>query len=195
MSAQKSIEGTKTEKNLVSAYMAESSAYSRYIYYAKKANKEGFFPIEKVFKETADNELRHSKTFFEYLQGGQVKVSLTVDAEPIGTTAENLAIAADAEHHEGVVAYLASAKIADREGFPDIAAHFRAIAEVESHHEKRFRTLIEQIESGTLWKREQPIEWQCMVCGYIHYGTEPPKECPACDHPRKHYMPLDLNLD
>lgn len=195
MTTTKSIRGTKTEANLVSAYMAESAAYSRYTYYATQANKEGFFPIEKVFTDTAANELRHGKVFFKFLEGGQVKVDLTVDSGVIGKTVDNLATAANEEQQEGVVAYINAAKDADEEGFPEIAAHFRAIAEVEARHEKRFRKLIEQIQSGTVWKRPEPIEWQCMVCGYVYYGTEPPTVCPACDHPYQHYMPLDLDLD
>lgn len=195
MTTTKSIRGTKTEANLVSAYMAESSAYSRYTFYATQANKEGFYPIEKVFTDTAANELRHGKVFFKYLEGGQVKVDLTVDSGVIGKTVDNLATAANEEQQEGVVAYINAAKVADEEGFPEIAAHFRAIAEVEARHEKRFRKLIEQIQSGTVWKRPEPIEWQCMVCGYVYYGTEPPTVCPACDHPYQHYMPLDLDLD
>lgn len=195
MTTTKSIRGTKTEANLVSAYMAESAAYSRYTYYASQANKEGFFPVEKVFTDTAANELRHGKVFFKFLEGGQVKVDLTVDSGVIGKTVDNLATAANEEQHEGVVAYTDAAKVADEEGFPEIAAHFRAIAEVEARHEKRFRKLIEQIQSGTLWKRPEPIEWQCLVCGYVYYGTEPPTVCPACDHPYQHYIPLDLDLD
>lgn len=191
----KSIKGTKTERNLVASYMAESAAYSRYTYYAAQANKEGYFPVEKVFTDTAANELRHGKVFFKFLQGGQVAVDLTVDAGVIGTTLENLATAASEEQREGVDAYVKAAQDADDEGFPEIAAHFRAIAEVEARHEKRFRKLIDQIKAGTLWKRPAPIEWQCLVCGYTYYGTEPPEVCPACDHPYQHYMALDLNLD
>ncbi|MBD5425239.1 MAG: rubrerythrin family protein [Bacteroides sp.] len=191
----KSIKGTKTEQNLVASYMAESAAYSRYTYYAAQAEKEGYYPIAKVFTDTAANELRHGKVFFKFLEGGQVAVDLTVDAGVIGTTLENLTTAADEEQREGVSAYVQAAETADAEGFPAIAAHFRAIAEVEARHEKRFRKFIEQIKAGTVWKREQPIEWQCLVCGYTYYGTEPPKACPACDHPYQHYMPLDMDLD
>ena len=144
---------------------------------------------------TAANELRHGKVFFKFLEGGQVAVDLTVDAGVIGTTLENLTTAAEEEQREGVSAYVQAAETADAEGFPAIAAHFRAIAEVEARHEKRFRKFIEQIKAGTVWKREQPIEWQCLVCGYTYYGTEPPKACPACDHPYQHYMPLDMDLD
>lgn len=191
----KSIKGTKTEKNLVTSYLAESSAYSRYTFYAAQANKESYFPVERVFADTAANELRHAKVFFKYLEGGQVEVDMTVDSGVIGATVDNLATAATEEQREGVDAYIAFAKDADDEGFPEIAEHFRAIAEIEARHEKRFRKLIDQINSGTVWKREEPIEWQCMVCGYTYYGTEPPTECPACDHPYQHYMPMDMDLD
>lgn len=191
----KSIKGTRTEKNLVSAYAAESTAYSRYTFYAQQADKELYFPIGKVFTDTAANELHHAKVFFKYLEGGQVTVDLTVDAGIIGTTLQNLTIAAQEEQSEGVDAYIAYAKTADEEGFPEIAAHFRSIASIEARHEKRFRKFIQQINDGTVWKRTEPIEWQCLVCGYTYYGTEPPKVCPACDHPYQHYMPLDMNLD
>lgn len=192
---KKSIKGTQTEKNLVISYAAESTAYSRYTYYAAQAEKELFYPIAEVFKDTAANELRHGKIFFKYLEGGQVNVDLTVDAGVIGKTVDNLAIAADEEQQEGVVAYINFAKVADDEGFPEIAAHFRAIAEIEARHEKRFRKLIEQIKTNTVWKRDEPIEWQCLVCGYTFFGTEPPRVCPACDHPYQHYIPLDMNLE
>lgn len=191
----KSIKGTQTEKNLVAAYAAESTAYSRYTFYAQQADKELYFPIGKVFTDTAANELHHAKVFFKYLEGGQVNIDLTVDAGIIGTTLQNLTIAASEEQSEGVDAYIAFAKTAGDEGFPEIAAHFRSIASIEARHEKRFRKLIQQINDGSVWKREQPIEWQCLVCGYTFFGTEPPKVCPACDHPYQHYMPLDMNLD
>lgn len=195
MSTTKSIKGTKTEKNIVSAYMSESAAYSRYVFYAKQANKEGFFPAEKVFSDTAANELHHAKVFFKFLEGGQVDVDMSVDAGVIGLTMQNLEIAAREEQTEGVEAYINAAKDADDEGFPDIAAHFRAIADVEARHEKRFLKILDQIKNGTLWKRPEPIGWQCMVCGYTYFGTEPPKVCPACNHSYQHYMPLDLDLE
>lgn len=193
MGAKKSIKGTKTEKNLVAAYMSESAAYSRYTYYAKQANKEGFYPIEQVFKETADNELHHGKIFFKFLEGGKVPCDLNVDAGIIGDTASNLATAASEEETEGVEQYQASAKVADEEGFPEIAEHFRAIAEVEMHHKARFERYLAQVKAGTVWKRDKPIKWRCLVCGYIYEGTEPPAVCPACDHPREHYMALDMD--
>lgn len=191
MATKKSIKGTKTEKNLVIAYMAESSAYTRYTFYAKQAEKEKYFPVSKIFTETADNELHHSKVFFKFLEGGSVNVPLDVDAGIIGDTASNLATAAHEEEVEGVELYTKSAKVADEEGFPEIAEHFRAIAEVEEMHRQRFERYLKRVQEGTVWKRDHPVKWQCLVCGYVFEGKEPPKECPGCDHPREHYMALD----
>ena len=191
MATKKSIKGTKTEKNLVIAYMAESAAYSRYTYYAGQAEKEQYFPIQKIFEETAANELRHGKIFFKYLEGGSIEVPVDVDAGVIGTTEENLATAAKEEEVEGVELYTNAAKVADEEGFAEIAEHFRAIAEIENHHRERFERYLKQVKDGTVWKREKPIKWQCLVCGYIFEGKEPPKVCPACDHPYQHYMAMD----
>lgn len=190
-STKKSIRGTKTEQNLVVAYMAESSAYTRYTFYAAQADKEEYFPIGVVFRETAANELRHSKVYFKFLEGGSLPCTLDVDAGVIGDTASNLATAAREEEVEGVELYLNSAKVADEEGFPEIAEHFRAIASIEDHHRKRFERFLDQVKKGTVWKRDKAITWKCLVCGYEYVGTEPPAECPACDHPYQHYIALD----
>lgn len=187
----KSIKGTKTEQCLVDAYVSESEAYTRYVYYAKQATKENYFGIANVFQETADNELHHGKIFFKYLEGGDVKVSLNVSAGTISDTASNLGQAAAGERVEGVEQYTAAAKVADSEGFTEIAEHFRAIASVEKRHEERFNRYKKQVEDGTVWKRDKPIRWMCLVCGYVYEGTEPPAVCPACDHPREHYIALD----
>lgn len=191
--SKKSIKGTQTEKNLVSAYMSESSAYTRYTFYAQKADKENYFPIGQIFRETADNEIHHGKVFFKFLEGGSVPVEMPVDAGVIGDTATNLAIAAHEEMVEGVEQYTNAAKVADEEGFPEIADHFRAIATVENHHRLRFEKLLKQVQDGTVWKRDKPITWQCLVCGYEFVGTEPPTVCPGCDHPQCHYMAMDLD--
>ena len=188
MSTKKSIKGTQTEKNLVIAYLAESSAYTRYNFYAQKADKEQYFPIGQIFRETAENEMHHGKVFFKFLEGGSVEVPMAADAGVIGTTAENLEIAAKEEINEGVKLYTASA---EKEGFPEIADHFRAIAEIENRHHRRFMRYLKQVKEGTVWKREKPVTWQCLVCGYQYKGTEPPKVCPACDHPYQHYMAID----
>lgn len=189
--AHKSIKGTRTEKNLVIAYMAESAAYTRYTFYADQATKESYFPIARIFTETAANELRHSKVFFRLLEGGNIEVSLDVDAGVIADTASNLHTAAQEEYTEGVKLYTDAAEVADAEGFPEIASHFRAIATVEEHHRRRFERYLKQVKEGTVWRRDHPIRWQCLVCGYIHTGTTPPDICPACDHPYQHYMALD----
>lgn len=189
--ATKSIKGTQTEKNLVIAYMAESSAYTRYTFYAQQAEKEQYFPIQKVFNDTAANEFRHGKVFFKFLEGGNVKVPLAVDAGVIGTTEENLATAAHEELVEGVELYTNAAKVADEEGFPEIAAHFRAIAQIEEHHRRRFDRYLKRVKEGTVWKRDHPVKWVCLVCGYVYEGIEPPKTCPACDHPYQHYMEME----
>ena len=175
MTTPKSIKGTQTEKNLVISYVAESTAVTRYTFYAAQAQKENYFPIQKIFEETAANELRHSKVYFKFLEGGSITVPVGVDAGVIGTTAENLAVAAREELEEG----------------SEIAEHFRAIATIEMHHRNRFLRFLKQVQDGTVWKRDKPITWKCLVCGYEYVGTEPPAVCPACDHPREHYMALD----
>lgn len=187
----KSIKGTKTEKCLVDAYVSEATAYARYIYYAKQASKENYFGIANVFNETADNELHHGKIFFKYLEGGDVDVHIKVSAGTIGDTASNLRQAAEGEHVEGVEQYKEAAKIAREEGFDEIAEHFEAIAKVELRHERRFLRYMRQVEAGTVWKRETPIAWVCLVCGYVYEGTTPPEVCPGCDHPYQHYVSMD----
>lgn len=192
--ATKSIKGSKTEKNLVTSYLAESTAYTRYTYYADQADKENYFPIGQIFRETAANEMRHSKVYFKFLEGGQVEVPMNVDAGVIGTTEQNLATAAREEEYEGVKLYQEFAQVAEEEGYTEIAEHFRAIATIEERHKDRFLHYLEQVKAGTVWKREKPIMWQCLVCGYVHEGTEPPMVCPACDHPYQHYMALDYDV-
>lgn len=190
----KSIKGTRTEKNLVAAYLSESAAYTRYTYYAQQANKESYFPVERIFTLTADNEMHHGKVFFKMLQGGSVEVPMTADSGVIGDTASNLATAMSEERTEGVEQYTNAAAVADEEGFPEIAEHFRAIAEVEKHHMERFGRYLKMIQDGTLWKRDKPVTWECLVCGYKYEGTEPPTKCPACDHPYQHYIALGDDL-
>lgn len=191
MATTKSIKGTQTEKNLVIAYAAESMAYSRYTFYAAQADKENYFPIGEIFRETASNELRHAKVFFKFLEGGSVEVNVAVDAGIIGDTASNLTTAMKEEETEGVELYTNAAKVAEKEGFPEIASHFRAIASIEQHHHDRFARYLKQVQEGTVWKRDKPVTWRCLVCGYTFVGTEPPAVCPACDHPREHYMAID----
>lgn len=190
MSTTKSIKGTRTEANLIAAYMAESMAYTRYMYYAKQADKDGYPPIRVIFDATANNEMHHSKVFFKFLEGGKGTKEMTIDAGVIGSTAENLATAAAEEEAEGVVMYTNAAKIAREEGFDNIADVFESIAKVELFHRERFLRFLDQVQKGTVWKRDTPIKWQCLVCGYVYEGTEPPTVCPACAHPSKYYMDM-----
>lgn len=190
----KPLTGTQTEKNLVISYIAESTAYSRYTYYAQQATKEEYYPIADLFNDTAANELHHAKVYFKYLNKGTVTVPVSTDMGVIGTTAENLEIAANEELNEGVNLYKGFAEVAEQEGFSEIAEHFRAIAEVEEHHRRRFLKYLEQVKNGTVWKRDHVIKWQCLVCGYIFEGTTPPEKCPACNHPYQHYRAMDMDI-
>lgn len=190
-----SLKGTQTEVNLANAYIGESMAYTRYTYFAQQAQKESYFQYANIFNETAANELHHGKIYLKYLTEGSVVAAPTsVDAGIIGTTADNLKVAASEEEIEGVEAYINAAKVAEEEGFTEIAGRFRAIAAVENHHRNRFLKMRERIENGTVWKRDKPIKWQCLVCGYIYEGTEPPVKCPACFHPYQHFMPMEDNI-
>ena len=192
MADTKSLKGTKTEQNLANAFVSETTAYARYTYFAQSATKEQYFYFANIFNETADNELHHAKVFLKFLTEGAVMTSpIGVDPGILTPTEDNLKVAAAEEEKEGVEQYLASAKVADEEGFPEIAARFRAIATVENRHKERFDAMRKQIEDGTVWKRDKPIKWQCLVCGYIFEGTEPPKKCPACAHPYQHFMPAE----
>lgn len=194
MTNTKSLKGTKTETNLANAYVAESTAYTRYTFFAQSAQKEGYYQYAKIFEETADNELHHAKIFLKYLTNGAVVTPpISVDPGILTPTVDNLKVAAHEEEVDGVELYTTSAEVAEEEGFSDIAEVFRAIATIENHHKERFDLLRKHIEDGTVWKRETPIKWQCQVCGYIFEGVEPPEVCPACKHPRQYYMPEEDN--
>lgn len=187
----KSLKGTQTEKYLAKAYAVESTAYTRYIYFAKTAKKEGYTFFAKIFEDTAKNEMRHAKTFLKYLQEGAVVCDpIEVDPGILSPTADNLAVAEHEEDIEGVQTYQEAAKVAQDEGFPEIAVRFRIIAGVESHHKERFALMRQQIIDNTVWKRDQPIKWQCMECGYIFEGKQPPVKCPGCGKPMQDFMPL-----
>ncbi|MBD5295964.1 MAG: rubrerythrin family protein [Bacteroides sp.] len=192
---QKSLKGTKTAGYLAQAYVVESTAVTRYTYYAQQCQKESYFQYANIFNETAANELHHAKIFLKYLvDGGVCEASVGVDSGNLSSTVENLKIAAAEEQSEGVDLYKKAAEVAKSEGFDEIAARFLAIASIEAHHEARFNKMSERIATGTVWKRDQPIKWQCLVCGYIYEGTTPPEKCPACYHPYQHFMPAEDNV-
>lgn len=195
MANTKSLKGTKTEQNLANAFVAETTAYARYTYFAKSAEKESYFHFANIFTETADNELHHAKIFLKFLTDGAVATApVSVDPGILTPTVDNLKVAASEEEREGVEQYTKSAKVAEEEGFTEIAERFTAIASIEQHHKDRFDEMRKQIENDSVWKREKPIRWQCLVCGYIYEGKEPPKKCPACAHPYQHFMPAEENV-
>ncbi len=167
---------SKTEENLKEAFAGESQARNKYDYFAKVARKEGYHYIAKIFEETAMNEIQHAKDEFKLLGG-------------IADTKANLKAAMDGEHYEDTEMYPRMAKEAREEGNEAAAKLFEEIAEVEKHHEERFRKLLEMVESGTVFKRDKPIKWKCSKCGYIHEGEQPPEKCPSCKHPQEYYEP------
>jgi rubrerythrin len=189
----KSLKGTKTEKNLLASFAGESQARNRYTYFASVARKAGFEQIANIFTETADNEKEHAKRFFKFLEGGDLEITATYPAGVIGDTAANLAASAAGEHHEHTVLYPEAAKMADKEGFAEVAAAFRAIASVESQHEKRYQSLLDNVKQGKVFKKGQPVKWKCGNCGYVHFGTDAPDMCPACQHPQAHFEILAEN--
>ena len=187
----KSVKGTETEKWLCNSYLAESQAYARYTFYAWQADKENYYPIGEIFRETANNELRHAKIFLGFLDSVPVETTTGVDAGYLGQTTDNLRTALKEESVDGYEFYTTAAEVARKDGFDDIASHFDAIAKVEKTHYDRFQRMLNHIENGTLWKRDKPVTWKCIVCGYEFVGKEPPKNCPACNHPYKHYIAMD----
>ena len=189
----KSIKGTRTEKNLLAAFAGESQARNRYTYFASQAKKEGYEQIAGIFLETADNEKEHAKRLFKFLEGDEVEITASYPAGIIADTKENLKAAAAGENYEHTKMYPEFARLAEEEGFPEIAAVLRAIAVAEKQHEKRYLALIENIEKDRVFKREKVVRWKCRNCGYIYEGTEPPEKCPACAHPRAYFELLSEN--
>ncbi len=189
----KSLNGTQTEKNLLASFAGESQARNRYDYFASVARKAGFEQIANIFTETAANEKEHAKRFFKFLEGGDVSITATYPAGVIGDTAANLAASAAGEHHEHTVLYPEAAKVADQEGFSEVAKAFRAIASVESQHEKRYLSLLDNVKQGKVFKKSQPVKWKCRNCGYVHTGPNATAECPACQHPQAHFEVLAEN--
>ena len=188
-----SIKGTKTELNLLKAFAGESQARNRYTYFASVAKKEGYEQISAVFIETADNEKEHAKVFFKYLEGGGTEITATYPAGRLGTTAENLLAAAEGELEEWSVLYPDFADVAEAEGFDDVAASFREISKVESHHESRYRKLLENVSGFKVFKKDGKVFWKCRNCGYVYEGAEVPMECPACHHPQAYFELLCEN--
>ncbi|NTU72371.1 MAG: rubrerythrin family protein [Coriobacteriia bacterium] len=188
-----SIKGTQTELNLLKSFAGESQALNRYTYFASVAKKEGFEQISALFTETADNEKEHAKVFFKYLEGGPAEITATYPAGKIGTTAENLLAAAEGEYEEWSELYPEFARVAAAEGFDDIAESYRRIADVEAHHEKRYRELLENVNGFKVFKKDGVVYWKCRNCGFVYEGAEAPFECPACHHPQSYFEILAEN--
>jgi rubrerythrin len=188
-----SIKGTKTEQNLLKSFAGESQARMRYDYFAKQAKKEGLEQIAAIFEETSLNEKEHAKRFFKFLEGGMVEITAMYPAGVIGTTLENLKASAEGENEEWTELYPEFAKVAEEEGFKDIAIAYKMIAKVEKAHEERFKKLYENIEAGRVFERNGKISWKCRNCGYIHEGEKAPKTCPACLHPQSYFEIQETN--
>ena len=166
--------GTQTEKNLMSAFSGESEARNKYTYFASKAKKEGFEQIAAIFLKTAENEKEHAKMWFKELNG-------------LGDTSENLQSAAEGENYEWTDMYEGFAKTAEEEGFPELAAKFRMVGEIEKHHEERYRALLKNIEMQEVFKKSEVKVWECRNCGHIVVGLQAPEVCPVCAHPQSYF--------
>ena len=166
--------GTQTEKNLEAAFAGESQARNKYTYFASVAKKEGYEQISSLFLKTADNEKEHAKMWFKELEG-------------IGSTAQNLEEVANGENFEWTDMYEEFAKTAEAEGFADLAAKFRAVGEIEKHHEERYRALLKNIETASVFEKSEVKVWECRNCGHIVVGTKAPQVCPVCNHPQSYF--------
>lgn len=191
--SDKSIRGSQTEKNLLTAFAGESQARNRYTYFAGAARKEGLVQIAAIFEETANQEKEHAKRFFKFLEGGDVEITETFPAGLIGTTLENLRHAAAGEEHEWTDMYPEFARVAREEGFKQVAAAFEAISIAEKQHHKQYQTLADNLEAGMVFKRNGKVVWRCRNCGYLHEGESAPNVCPACLHPQAHFELLAEN--
>jgi rubrerythrin len=182
-----SLKGTRTEQNLLKSFAGESQAKNRYEFFAKVAKKEGYEQISAFFAETAMQEQQHAKEFFKFMEGGVVEITASYPAGVIATTAENLKAAAEGENEEWTDLYPEFARIAEEEGFKKIAIAYKLIAKVEAEHEKRYRKLLENLESGKVFEREEKVKWVCRKCGHVHESTKALKNCPICSHPEAYF--------
>ena len=189
----KNLKGTQTEKNLLTAFAGESQARNRYTFFGSQAKKEGYEQISAIFLETADNEKEHAKRLFKFLEGGQAEIKATFPAGVISKTEANLQEAAGGENYEYTIMYPEFAKMADKEGFPEIAQVLRSIANAERQHEKRYLGLLDNLSNDRVFKRAEVVKWKCRNCGYIHEGKEAPEKCPACAHARAYFELLGEN--
>jgi rubrerythrin len=185
--------GSQTEKNLLAAFAGESQARNRYTFFASAARKEGYEQISAFFLETAENEKEHAKLFFNLLRGGEVEITASYPAGPVGDTPANLKAAADGENLEWTTLYSEFADVAKKEGFNEISETFSWVAKVEKFHEERYRSLLKNVKEGKVFKKETSVKWHCRNCGYVFDGKEVPDKCPVCKHPRAHFEMLAEN--
>lgn len=176
------LKGSKTEKNLMTAFAGESEVRNKYTYYASKAKKDGYEQISKLFEVTANNEKEHAKLWFKILKGGEIP-----------STLENLLDAAEGENYEWTDMYAGFAKTAREEGFTEIARLFEGVAKIEKEHEERYRKLLANIKEEMVFEREKEVAWECLNCGHIHYGKKAPEVCPVCAHPKAYFMLQEKN--
>lgn len=189
----KSLKGTKTEKNILTAFAGESQARNRYTFFASKAKKEGYVQISRTFEETANQEKEHAKRLFKFLEGGDVEIMAAFPAGVIGTTEENLLAAAQGEDHEWQEMYPEFAQVANEEGFPEIAAVMLNIAVAEKQHAKKYKGLRDNILNKKVFKKDQKVRWVCLNCGFVHEGDNAPEKCPACAHEQGYFEVLAEN--
>ncbi len=189
----KSLKGTKTEKNILTAFAGESQARNRYTFFASKAKKEGYVQISRTFEETANQEKEHAKRLFKFLEGGDVEIMAAFPAGVIGTTEENLLAAAQGEDHEWQEMYPEFAQVANEEGFPEIAAVMLNIAVAEKQHAKKYKGLRDNILNKKVFKKDQKVRWVCLNCGFVHEGDSAPEKCPACAHEQGYFEVLAEN--
>jgi rubrerythrin len=190
---KKDLKGSKTEKNLLTAFAGESQARNRYTFFAEAARKEGYEQIAAIFEETAWNERAHAQREFEFLKGGEVEIQAAYPAGVVGNTKTNLKEAAAGEHYECTQMYPDFEKVAREEGFTEIAVVFKEIGEVEERHEKRYLALLKNVEEGKVFKKDRLVKWKCRNCGYMHEGASAPEKCPACGYPKSFYELLCEN--
>ncbi|MDR1167206.1 MAG: rubrerythrin family protein [Deltaproteobacteria bacterium] len=186
----KTLRGSLTEVNLLTAFAGESQARNRYAIAGSLAKKEGYVKISDMFLEIADQEKEHAKRLFQFLEGGSVTITASFPAGLKGSISEHLAAAAAGENYEWTTMYPDFAKVAQSEGFPQIAATMESIAKAEEFHEKRFLANLKEIKEGTFFKKSKPVTWRCRNCGYVHDGLEAPDLCPACAHARDYFEAL-----
>lgn len=182
------LKGSETEKNLLKAFAGESQAKNRYTFFAKQAKKEGYEQIAAIFEETARQEEEHAKLFFKALKGGHVEITASYPAGQILSTEENLKAAAEGEHEEWSDMYSSFSKVAEKEGFKEIAHTFKMVSGVEKEHEARYLKLLANVQNGTVFKKEEKVYWYCRNCGHVHFGKEAPEHCPTCDHPQAYFQ-------